>query len=113
MPYDVAESVKNEVRKNQNIQLVSSEKEADYVLYLNYAKATSERKKGFVFTCSPSNTTDERPVDLHMFYSCNTQVPNLQFTKTSLYQLSEKINQFMLPLLRATGTRWLNNYAKR
>ncbi len=112
VPSDVATAVKKELGQNQNIQLVSSDTAANYVLYLNYANATDKTKAGFVFTFRPSLQYDVAPIDVHMFYTNHLQVPALSFTSNGLNTLAEQINSMMIPLLRATGTRWLNEYAR-
>ncbi len=113
MPSDIATAVKKELGQNQNVQLVSSDTSANYVLYLNYVNATDKTKAGFVFTFSPKIQYDDAPIDLHFFYSNHAQVPALSFTGNGLNTLSKQINNIMTPLLRSTGSRWLNEYARQ
>ncbi len=113
VPSDVAAAIKKELQKNQNLQLVTTDKKADLVLYLNYAKATDKTKAGFVFTYRNPISADVNVYESRMFYIYNTQVPRLLFTKNSLLNLTQQITNMTLPLLRATGTHWLNDYARR
>lgn len=112
MPANVATAIKQELGQNQNIQLVSSDTAANYVLYLNYANATDNTKAGFVFTFSPVIKYDVAPTGLHMFYADHVQVPSLSFTTNGVNALAKQVNTMLTPLLRATGTRWLNEYAR-
>jgi hypothetical protein len=113
IPGFIADACKQSLQKDQNVELVNTIDQADYVLYLNYAKPRQERPGEYVFTfCRPIrndvNTYGERTFSIY-----KVKVPNMNIKGQQLTQFSKDINESARLVIRGRTTRWLNEYKRK
>ncbi|MDB5250091.1 MAG: caspase family protein [Segetibacter sp.] len=101
------------LEKDQNIRIVGSPAEANYILYLNYTKPRLGKKGQFVFTFHPPRLKDHNDVDAPTFYSNNVKMTSLSLRGKSQKLLIENIKKQIVVLLRGEANNWLNEYEKR
>ena len=111
VPSYIVNVLKQSLGKNQNIQLVDKPGNADYVLYLNYAKKRTGNPAGFVFYYHP-------PLEDHSKYGVaifakGIQVPTLSLSGKSLQALSQRLYHLTTATIRYKTNDWINNYPKR
>ena len=112
VPSYLANVLKQSLAKDQNIQLVNKPGDADYVLYLNYAKKRTDNPGGFVFYYHPP--LENRPgYSTTIFSTVVIQVPALTLTGKNLQALSQKLYHLTTATVRYKTHNWMNNYPKR
>jgi hypothetical protein len=99
--------------KDQNIEFVTDKNKADYILYLNYAKARPGHKPSFVFYFHPSLTSAQHQDEPRVFSLDHAEVPSITVTGKPLQQLSQKIYDLAKMTIRYKTTAWMNTYEKR
>jgi hypothetical protein len=113
IPEFIAEACKQVFKTDQNIQMVSAVNQADFVLYLNYAKPRTNQKGEFIFSfCRPILKEVNNPGE-RTFYVYNVSIPSLDVKGEQLTKLVSKIHESARLVLRGQTTRWLNDYKKR
>ena len=110
LPSYVTKALKKKLEKNQNIKLVKTAAEADYVLYLNYAKRRNGNPSGFVFYYHPPLAEMPWPI----FSSDYVLKPALPSNEKGLRDLCEKLYGLAVKTLRYnTGDVWMNEQPKK
>jgi hypothetical protein len=109
LPSYIINPFKKMILKDQNIQVVNSEAEADFALYLNYTKERKEQPAGFVFYYHPPLERDYFPV----FSAECLKVPQLNATGNELQVLSEKLYELTKKTVRYKSSGWINNQARK
>ncbi len=111
IPTTIAQAIKNNLNRNQNIELVNSINKADMVLYLNYVKQEADNTAGFVFTFhAPVTVTTEFGF---RFLSYNAEVSELSANENAANNVAVAINKMCLDLLRGETSRWFNMTSKK
>ncbi len=113
LPSYVGNFIEKELQKDQNIKWVAPPNEADEVLHLRYSPASKDNQSaGFVFTYNlPFTSVNEQGYTAFCYNF--PQVTNLLLNKTSLNQLSKKIERMCHILIRSRTTHWLNEHERR
>lgn len=112
IPSELALEIKKLLTKEQSIKIVNSAKEADKVLYLNYAAISKMNvKPKFVFSYR-SALRDENS-DVFKFSRFATSVDNLLMSDIKKTELAENIKKITYSIIRSRGTHWINTFAKK
>ncbi|RYE41624.1 MAG: hypothetical protein EOP48_23850 [Sphingobacteriales bacterium] len=113
-PSDVATSIRTKLAKDQNIKLVKSEREADVILYLNYAVASVYNgKPSFVFTYRPPSDEKINVITGPTFFIPMLSVDKIDVNQKNLKSFTDKIQTITTELTRSKTTWWLNGYPRR
>jgi hypothetical protein len=111
IPSYVAERLKTAVQKNQNIVLVNSAAEADYVLYLNYAQG---KHPHFVFSWNHLMSREYYAKEDQLVFinqGAKTKTPELVAKDADI--VASKITAVPNLLIRETSGHWLNLVPRR
>ncbi len=109
LPSYITTPLKKRVAQNQNIQLVNSINQADFVLYLNYTKAGDNRQAGFVFYYHPPMESLPNQV----FSRDNFIAPSLSLAGKDLQAICESLYQLTDGTTRYKTSNWLIDKSKK
>ncbi len=115
MPSFLVDPLQNMLKKNQNIELVNSAEQADFILYLNYIKSKGDNKAGYVFTFQKFKP--EGPEILwqpgFQIFGYSTKVSSLNVSEKSLEKLTDELYKMTMSVVRSNSTQWLNEYPRK
>lgn len=104
IPEYYAAPIKAGMKKNQNVVLVKTPAEADYVLYLNYVRGN---KPHYVFTWNHP-MKDYNPIDSLMFINRSVKTRGPVLAPAEINNIILKLSGFANEFIRETGNHWLN-----
>ncbi len=135
IPSYLVQGLKDSLRKDQNVELVSSASQADYSLYLIYSPdsvvipnvyPTKKTGPSFVFTYYNYNGSDPhisapvyrtvgsaQTVYYFGFNTWNVRAPDVNITGKDLDLLSNNLYQMTKPVIRSISAHWMNEYPLR
>ena len=103
VPVFITDPLKDLLKRNQNIQTVSTADSADLVLYLDYTRSGQ-----LVFTWYNFHGSD---VNMNLQFSkTHISVANLNMDNRAIRQLALNIENMLIPSIRARSDRWLNGW---
>jgi len=109
IPSFIADELKKQVAKNQNIGLANTPAEADYVLYLNYFVKKIDQTAGFAFYYRPS--LDKLKSQLFSKDPYLYTYPSI--TEKARPGLVRDLYNYTLKSIRYKTTAWKNGYLRR
>ncbi len=110
LPSYIITPLKKMIAKNQNIQLVNNAAEADYVLYLNYAKKREGAEAAYVFYYRPRTDAKSEGFFALEKFTAPTLAPNAK----SLQALCESLYSFSVKTIRYKNADvWMNEQKRK
>ncbi|WP_172623230.1 caspase family protein [Flavisolibacter ginsenosidimutans] len=111
VPSFVTTALKEKVKKHQNIELVNSIEKADFVLYLNYAKARPEKPGSFGFFYHPCLDHPGENVP-PVFTKDVVETQRLQLSGSKQRDLLQKLYALTRRAIRYKSLVWINDDPK-
>lgn len=106
LPSYIANELNKKLSKDQNIQIVSKEKDADYILYLHFAN--DPKTPGFAFYFHPPMAAGYPVFSRDVF-----QTPTLNISGKDLASVTQKLYDLTRRTIRFKTTNWINTYTKK
>jgi len=113
LPKDMAASIKHFFRKDQSIAFVNIQKDADKVLYLNYAvKSKNNQNPCFVITYRDglNGFVDQ---DIYKFSTFFVKLNQITLNPSAMASMNNSLKTITYNLARTRGSNWFNSYTKR
>ena len=113
IPSYIGDQIAARIRRNQNFQLVSDPKQADLVLYFNYAKPRGNVPGGFVLYWHPPITPPYASRGADIYSEKTFTSPSLNFTTNQLKSATQTLYDQLVNMLRRKTNGWINFYERR
>jgi hypothetical protein len=113
VPSYIRDQVVALVGKDQNFQLVNDPKQADLVLYINYAKAKPGAQSGFNIYWIPPFTAPHASMGSTLFSELRVVLPTMNVTASQLRGHANSLYNHVKNILRKKTNAWLNFYKRR
>lgn len=101
------------VGKDQSFQLVNDPKQADLVLYLNYAKAKEGAESGFYLYWLPPFSPPHASMGNSLFSELRVILPTMNVTASQFRPHANTLYGYLKNMLRRKTNAWLNFYKRR
>ncbi len=113
IPTYIRDQVAARIRKDQSFQLVNDPRQADLVLYLNYAKPRPGVKDGFILYWHPPINPPHAGMGEQIFSEDHVLFPTMNLTTAQLQSAATSLHAHLKKLLRRKTKGWLNPYERR
>ena len=113
IPTYIRDQVSARIRKDQSFQLVNDPRQADLVLYLNYAKPRPGVKDGFILYWHPPINPPQAGMGEQIFSEDHVLFSTMNLTTAQLQSAATSLHGHLRKLLRRKTKGWLNQYDRR